>query len=71
MGTITKELALTDLATNNIEVTNPAGMWFILIYIILFIHLYLDTEISLDELQDASKIIGRFYSWTCTTMSCF
>jgi len=59
MGTIAEEPALTDLATNTIEVTDPAGMWFILIYIILFIHLYLDIEMNLDELQGAFKIIGR------------
>ena len=59
MGTIAEEPALSDLATNTIEVTDLAGMWFILIYFILFIHLYLDIEMSLDELQGASKIIGR------------
>jgi len=41
--------------------------WFVLMgkppAYIPFIQLYLDIKVNLDELQGASKIIGRFYSW--------
>ena len=55
-------LPISATLVNTIEVTDPDGMWINLIYILL-IHLYLDIEINLDELQGASKIIGRFYLW--------
>ena len=44
---------------NTIEVTDMDGMWINLIYIIFYSFIYI--EINLDELQGASKIIGRFY----------
>ena len=50
-------------AANTIEVGDPAGRPIQFNFLYINIHLlYLAITTNLDELQGASKIIGRFYS---------